>query len=113
MQSLVDQGVLEITLLGQNVNAYGVSFSSDERLREHPDAWTDIERDRGAFAKLLRACGDIEGLYALLADVTPQVERFLSANGTDDAARARARQGLAAQAAAQYRLLADFAKLDR
>ncbi|GCA98552.1 tRNA-2-methylthio-N(6)-dimethylallyladenosine synthase [Mycolicibacterium sp. NCC-Tsukiji] len=62
VQSLVDQGVLEITLLGQNVNAYGVSFSSDERLREHPDAWTDIERDRGAFAKLLRACGDIEGL---------------------------------------------------
>ncbi|OBJ38191.1 tRNA (N6-isopentenyl adenosine(37)-C2)-methylthiotransferase MiaB [Mycolicibacterium mucogenicum] len=62
VQSLVDQGVLEITLLGQNVNAYGVSFSQDERLRENPDAWTDIERDRGAFAKLLRACGDIEGL---------------------------------------------------
>jgi len=73
VQSLVDQGVLEITLLGQNVNAYGVSFSSDERLREDPAAWaellrenqdgsTDIERDRGAFAKLLRACGDIEGL---------------------------------------------------
>jgi len=62
VKSLVDQGVLEITLLGQNVNAYGVSFSQDERLRENPDAWTDIERDRGAFAKLLRACGDIEGL---------------------------------------------------
>ena len=62
VQSLVGQGVLEITLLGQNVNAYGVSFASDERLRENPDAWTDIERDRGAFAKLLRACGDIEGL---------------------------------------------------
>src|SRR3712207_9430739 len=40
-----DQGVLEVTLLGQNVNAYGVEF-----------------RDRGAFADLLRATGRIEGL---------------------------------------------------
>jgi tRNA-2-methylthio-N6-dimethylallyladenosine synthase len=51
VQSLVDQGVLEITLLGQNVNAYGVSFAD-----------RDLPRDRGAFAKLLRACGDIDGL---------------------------------------------------
>ncbi|MFF0814088.1 tRNA (N6-isopentenyl adenosine(37)-C2)-methylthiotransferase MiaB [Rhodococcus sp. NPDC003318] len=51
VQALVDEGVLEVTLLGQNVNAYGVSFAD-------PDA----PRDRGAFAKLLRACGDIEGL---------------------------------------------------
>lgn len=43
--ALVDQGVIEITLLGQNVNTYGVEFG-----------------DRGAFAKLLRACGEIEGL---------------------------------------------------
>src|SRR6187399_2402778 len=42
-QSLVDQGVLEITLLGQNVNAYGVSFADPE-----------TPRDRGAFASLLR-----------------------------------------------------------
>lgn len=61
VQSLVDQGVLEITLLGQNVNAYGVSFS-DERLREDPTAPPDMPRDRGAFAKLLRACGGIDGL---------------------------------------------------
>jgi tRNA-2-methylthio-N6-dimethylallyladenosine synthase len=51
VQSLVDQGVLEITLLGQNVNAYGVSFAD-----------LDAPRDRGAFASLLRACGRIEGL---------------------------------------------------
>jgi len=50
-QSLADQGVLEITLLGQNVNAYGVSFADP-----------DQPRDRSAFAKLLRACGHIEGL---------------------------------------------------
>lgn len=61
VRSLVDQGVLEITLLGQNVNAYGVSFA-DARLREDPAAPPEEPRDRGAFAKLLRACGRIEGL---------------------------------------------------
>jgi tRNA-2-methylthio-N6-dimethylallyladenosine synthase len=45
IQMLVDQGVIEITLLGQNVNAYGVEFG-----------------DRGAFAKLLRDAGQIQGL---------------------------------------------------
>lgn len=45
MQVLVDQGVVEITLLGQNVNAYGVEFG-----------------DRRAFANLLRAAGQIDGL---------------------------------------------------
>ena len=42
---LVDQGVVEVTLLGQNVNAYGVEFG-----------------DRSAFAKLLRDCGEVSGL---------------------------------------------------
>jgi tRNA-2-methylthio-N6-dimethylallyladenosine synthase len=45
VQALVDQGVLEVTLLGQNVNAYGAEFG-----------------DRQAFSKLLRACGEIDGL---------------------------------------------------
>src|SRR6478735_9080720 len=45
IRALVAEGVSEITLLGQNVNAYGVEFG-----------------DRQAFSKLLRACGDIEGL---------------------------------------------------
>ncbi len=51
VRSLVDQGVLEITLLGQNVNAYGVSFADQ-----------NTPRDRGAFAALLRDCGAIDGL---------------------------------------------------
>lgn len=51
VQSLVDDGVLEVTLLGQNVNAYGVSFADPS-----------VPRNRGAFAELLRACGGIRGL---------------------------------------------------
>ncbi|MFP5023435.1 tRNA (N6-isopentenyl adenosine(37)-C2)-methylthiotransferase MiaB [Pseudonocardia phyllosphaerae] len=49
VQALAADGVLEVTLLGQNVNAYGQDFS-------------DGDLDRSAFSKLLRACGDVEGL---------------------------------------------------
>jgi tRNA-2-methylthio-N6-dimethylallyladenosine synthase len=45
IQALVDDGAIEVTLLGQNVNSYGVEFG-----------------DRGAFGKLLRAAGTIDGL---------------------------------------------------
>ncbi len=45
VEALAAEGVLEVTLLGQNVNSYGVEFG-----------------DRGAFARLLRTCGGVPGL---------------------------------------------------
>lgn len=45
IQAVADQGAIEVTLLGQNVNSYGVGFG-----------------DRQAFGKLLRAAGAVEGI---------------------------------------------------
>ena len=45
IKAIVDDGAIEVTLLGQNVNSYGVEFG-----------------DRQAFSKLLRAAGRIRGL---------------------------------------------------
>jgi tRNA-2-methylthio-N6-dimethylallyladenosine synthase len=45
IEALVVDGAIEVTLLGQNVNTYGVEFG-----------------DKLAFGKLLRAAGNIEGL---------------------------------------------------
>jgi len=45
VEALVADGAIEVTLLGQNVNSYGVEFG-----------------DRLAFGKLLRAAGQIDGL---------------------------------------------------
>ena len=66
VQALVDQGVLEVTLLGQNVNAYGVNFADPE-----------VARDRSAFSKLLRACGDISGLERLRFTYKPFLRLFV------------------------------------
>src|SRR5579875_3704546 len=45
IETLVAGGVIEVTMLGQNVNSYGAEFG-----------------DRQAFGKLLRRCGEIDGL---------------------------------------------------
>lgn len=48
VRALVEQGVIEVTLLGQNVNAYGVELG-----------------ERGAFARLLKEVAGVDGLERL------------------------------------------------
>jgi tRNA-2-methylthio-N6-dimethylallyladenosine synthase len=67
VRALAAQGVLEITLLGQNVNTYGVEFHRPT-----------------AFAELLRACGRVEGLERIRF-ASPHPAAF-----TDDVVRAMA-----------------------
>ena len=67
IEALVADGVVEVTLLGQNVNAYGVEFG-----------------DPSAFAQLLRSCGDIDGLERVRF-TSPHPRDF-----TDDVIRAMA-----------------------
>jgi tRNA-2-methylthio-N6-dimethylallyladenosine synthase len=71
IRALVSDGVLEVTLLGQNVNSYGVGFG-----------------DRRAFGLLLRACGEIDGLERVRftsphpADFTDDVIEAMAATPT-------------------------------
>ena len=70
IEALVAEGVTEVTLLGQNVNTYGVEFG-----------------DRLAFGKLLRACGEIDGLERVRF-TSPHPAAF-----TDDVIEAMAETG--------------------
>ncbi len=70
VRALAAEGVLEVTLLGQNVNSYGVEFG-----------------DRYAFGKLLRACGAVEGLERVRF-TSPHPKDF-----TDDVITAMAETG--------------------
>ena len=79
IRALVADGVLEVTLLGQNVNSYGVGFG-----------------DRLAFGKLLRACGEIDGLERVRftsphpRDFTDDVIEAMAADAERHAAAAHA-----------------------
>src|SRR6202000_3227833 len=68
IRALTADGVIEVTLLGQNVNSYGAEFG-----------------DKQAFGKLLKACGEIDGLERVRF-TSPHPRDF-----TDDVIEAMAR----------------------
>ena len=65
IEAVVAQGAIEVTLLGQNVNAYGVEFG-----------------ERDAFADLLRACGGIAGRRS--SGLVPAKRRRLSVTSAEE-----------------------------
>jgi len=70
IERLAADGVSEITLLGQNVNSYGRDLTLARRATPGADdawwcgsAWLDDRRARPLFSDLLRAVGDVDGIY--------------------------------------------------
>ena len=97
VQSLVDQGVLEVTLLGQNVNAYGVSFADPEttprprRVRRSccgPAGRIDgLERVRFTSPHPAEFTDDVIEAMAETPNVCPTLHMPLQSGSDRDAAR--------------------------
>ena len=73
IERLADDGVSEVTLLGQNVNSYGRDLAVARRGAPGPDdehwcgpTWIADRRARPLFADLLRAVGELDGIHRVL-----------------------------------------------